>query len=109
MTNARISTVNPSTESEVLAPQIVISWDPQNNDGQIVFSCQRYYRTTGSENYFGVPESDGALSISLGELMQRTVSVDSGGSVMVDIPMTQLMDAVKVLFDQLYNEMRQTR
>jgi len=73
--NARIRAVNTATESESLAPRTVINWNPTDNTGSVVFECARFYRTAGTTEYFGAPEPDGAISVSLEELLQRVISV----------------------------------
>ena len=103
--NARIQTVNAATESEALAPLTRIQWNPIDNTGAVVFECAKFYRTAGTTDYFGAPEPDGALSVSLADLLQRSVDVPTPQGP-VNVPMTLLMGAIKVLFDQLYNEQR---
>lgn len=105
MPNVRIRAVNAATESESLAPRTVIDWNPTDNTGGVTFECSRYYRTAGTEDYFGAPEPDGALRVSLGDLLQRVVTVQTPGGP-VDVPAPLLMGAVKTLFDSLYNELR---
>lgn len=103
--NARISDINAATEAESLAPRTIINWDPRDNSGNVVFECSKFYRTAGTFDYFGAPEPDGGISVSLAELLQRSVDVPTPqGPVAVPLPL--LMGAIKVLFDQLYNEQR---
>ena len=103
--NARISTINAATEAEALAPRTVIDWNPTDNTGRVVFECAKFYRTSGTFNYFGAPELDGGISISLADLLQRSVDVPTPSGP-INVPMPLLMGAIKVLFDQLYNEQR---
>lgn len=103
--NARITTVNAATEAEALAPETVIYWEPRDNTGSVVFRCARFYRTAGTYDYFGAPEPDGGISVSLADLLARSVEVPTPQGP-VNVPMTLLMGAIKVLFDQLYNEQR---
>jgi hypothetical protein len=105
MTNIRITEVTPTVESEALAPRTTIFWEPTSNTGSVHFECQRFYRTTGTTDYFGAPEPDGGLSLSLADLMTRTVTVQTPNGPM-DIPAALLMGAVKALFDELYVEQR---
>jgi hypothetical protein len=105
MTNARIQTVNPATEAEALAPRTTIHWNPTDNTGSVVFECAKFYRTAGTFDYFGAPEPDGAISVSLADLLQRSVDVPTPGGP-INVPMPLLMGAIKVLFDELYNEQR---
>lgn len=103
--NARIRTVNAATEAEALAPRTVINWNPADNTGSVFFECAKFYRTAGTFDYFGAPEPDGGISVSLEDLLQRSVDVPTPGGP-VAVPMPLLMGAIKVLFDQLYNEQR---
>lgn len=103
--NARIAIVNPSTQSEVLAPRTFVCWNPEDNTGSVHFECSRYFRHAGTENYFGGPQPVPGLSISIEDLLQRSVDVPTPGGP-VTVPMPLLMGAIKVLFDQLYNEQR---
>lgn len=102
---ARISTVNASTEAEALAPRTVINWEPVSNTGSVLFECAKFYRTSSSGDYFGAPQPDGGISISLAELLTRSVDVPTPQGT-ITVPMPLLMGAIKVLFDQLYNEQR---
>lgn len=103
--NARIRTVNPSTEAEALAQRTVINWNPTDNTGNVLFECAKFYRTAGTFDYFGAPEPDGGISVSLADLLARSVDVPTPQGT-VTVPMPLLMGAIKVLFDQLYNEQR---
>ena len=71
----RIRSVNPATEAESLAPRTVINWEPRDITGSVVFECSRYYRTAGTAEYFGAPEPDGGISVSIAELLTRSVDV----------------------------------
>lgn len=73
--NARIRTVNAATESESLAPRTVINWEPRDNTGNVYFECAKFYRTAGTSDYFGAPESDGGITVPLAELLARSVDV----------------------------------
>ena len=103
--NARIRTINAATEAESLAPRTVINWEPRDNTGSVYFECAKFYRTAGTFDYFGAPEPDGGISVSLSDLLARSVDVPTPQGV-VTVPMPLLMGAIKVLFDQLYNEQR---
>lgn len=103
--NARISQVNAATESEVLAPRTIINWDPRDNTGNVYFECAKFYRTAGTTDYFGAPQPDGGISVSLADLLQRSVDVPTPSGP-VTMPLPLLMGAIKVLFDQLVNEQR---
>jgi len=105
MPNARIRAVNPATESESLAPRTTINWNPTDNTGSVLFDCARFYRTQGTFDYFGAPEPDGGISVSLDDLLVRSVDVPTLGGP-VNVPLPLLMGAIKILFDQLYNEQR---
>lgn len=106
MTNLRIQVINEVIESESLSPRTTIMWDPTNNTGQVLFQCARYFRMTGTENYFGAPVEDGVVSINLQTLLQQVITVQTPQGP-VDVPATLIMGAVKTLFDQLYNTDRQ--
>lgn len=103
----RITTINAETEAEVLAPRTAINWDPVSNTGSVVFECAKFYRTASTGAYFGQPQSDGALSISLADLLPRVITVQTPQGP-VDVPALLLMGAVKTLFDELHNELRGT-
>lgn len=101
----RIQAVNAATESESLAPRTIIDWNPTDDTGAVTFECARFYRTAGTLDYFGAPAPDGAIRISLADLLQRTITVQTPQGP-VDVPALLLMGAVKTLFDELYNEVR---
>ena len=103
--NKRILQVNAATEAESLAPRTVINWNPIDNAGQVSFECAKYYRDAGTTRYFAAPEADGSIVIDLDPLLQRSVTVQTENGPVV-LPTSLLMAAVKVLFDELYNEIR---
>lgn len=107
MSNARIKRINNVVESEVLAPRTVINWDPTTDTGNVLFECAKYYREAGTGNYFGIPEPDGGMSISLAELMPKTFTIPTpDGSV--EVPAVLLMASIKSLFNETYYAQRVT-
>lgn len=105
MSNARITQVNASVEAEVLAPRTVINWDPTNDTGSILFECAKYYRESGTTNYFGVPEPDGGMSLTLGEVMPKVFTVPTPQGD-VQVPAVFIMAAIKSLFNETYYAQR---
>jgi hypothetical protein len=103
--NLRIQAVNAMVESESLSPHTTIFWDPVTNEGRVYFRCARYFRMTGTEDYFGAPADDGGVEISLNQLLPRNVTVTTPQGPVV-VPAMLLMGAIKTLFDELYNEQR---
>lgn len=67
--NARIRDVNASTECESLSPLTMLDWNPTTGSGAIVFNGAWYYRTKGTEDYFGEPQRDMTLRVTMAEAL----------------------------------------
>lgn len=105
--NTRIKTIGPGVEAEALAGLTVIQWDARSNTGSIQYQSEWNYRLSGTETYFGLPESDGSLREDMQTAMSRTYMipdvVNGGTKQMSGVDVALFL---KVHFDALHNEQR---
>lgn len=100
MTNTRFKNINESVEGEALAQNTILSWDFRNVlNSSVTFKSEWHYRITGTENYFGLPEPDGSVRISLEEIL--AFGPDANGTTPEAV-----MFYLKWLFDQAHNAKR---
>lgn len=90
---------------EVVAPNINIHWNPENNDGVVMFGLQD--QVWENDVYVGLQphtrlRSDAASSsmlVMIPELLERTFLFNGE-----ETPAAVLMLMIKALFDQIWNE-----
>lgn len=110
MTNKRIIDVNEHIVSEALAPLTTINWDPTapTLDATVNFQCARFFRYKVDGAYFGAAQPDGGLSIAASTLVGTMIPVmDNDGNIVAEIPAEVFIGALKGMFDQQYNKLRQ--
>lgn len=88
---------NVTLTREAVAPRIQINWNPVDNSGAVIFHVERMEAIDGEFQRM-IPE--GFLSVSLADLMPRSVTLPDGSEV--STPM--VMGYIKAMFDTLYTE-----
>jgi hypothetical protein len=107
--NKRIIDVNEHVSSESLSTTTVISWQPTAGPqaATITFQCSRFFQYKIDGSYFGAPQSDGAITVTAGQLVGRMIPVMLPGGEIIGEQPAELFDGMlRGLFHMLYNEMR---
>src|SRR5690606_35531550 len=87
--------------SEVVAPRNELFWEPTTDAGRVVFYMQRIDAVDGVET---ARMDMGRIDHPFDALLGRTLDVPDGEGSTIPVPTALLMGAIKVAFDQLYNE-----
>lgn len=91
-------------KTEIVAPRTEILWDPQTNNGIVIFHTQKEQWI--DEQYLGLLPTVTPIQVTLPDLMGRVVMVDNPATgEQIPVPMVLVMGAIKAAFNDIVTEM----
>lgn len=92
---ARIEETEEGVTTDIIAPKIVIDWNPILNDGPVFFHMERMVR--GPEGQLLSMTHEAIMPKKISDILQRTITLNIGGND-VEFQGALLMGLIKQVF-----------